>query len=299
MFGGGIGDGLLLWGRGSREGYLFRHPNVWQSIPDAPPGDVTFNGFGAKAGDHFLVWNASEGAAYDFASDTWRSMTPMGDIEPRPPHHAPWLTPAGKDYVAHLGVRHSNGMFVLDGRLYDVARDRWEPFPVDGAPTAVQPTAVWAGAHLIVWGGLMGSEATDEGATLDTSTMTWSPMSSANAPAPRGAAAVVWTGSRMFVWGDDLRSGGLYDLARDAWSAADVRGAPEGDPHLAVWTGHEIIVLGRDLNSYGIYHPTRDRWRPMASPPRSAIWEIAAWDGCRVLAYGSGRMYTYQPPPAE
>ena len=84
----------------------------------------------------------------------------------------------------------------------------------------------------------------------------------------RTAAAVVWTGRRLLVWGGQTfpgavvpaRHGLAYDPLSNRWTPLPQ--APLGgraDP-TAVWTGHELIVWGGSTNSCLINEPCHIRF---------------------------------------
>src|SRR5262249_3300105 len=53
----------------------------------------------------------------------------------------------------------------------------------------------------------------------------WVPTAAKDAPSPRSSHVAVWTGTQMFVWGGKdtggapLATGGLYDPAKNTWTA--------------------------------------------------------------------------------
>jgi hypothetical protein len=131
--------------------------------------------------------------------------------------------------------------------------------------------------------------------------------------APRGQAAVVWTGRQLLIWGgmsgprpfrvyDD---GAAYDPATRRWTR--IAPAPEaqwleGDEGLAVWTGREMLVWGGitipdpvhqpnlGTPARGVaYDPERRTWRRLAPRPaqlpRSGdLWTV--WTGRELLVGG-------------
>ncbi len=144
----------------------------------------------------------------------------------------------------------------------------WVPTALAGAPSArYSHRAVWTGSEMVVWGGFeygSGNTPLDTGARYCPATDTWMPITTTNAPSPRGGHTALWTGSEMIVWGgqDDLAqlaSGGRYDPNRDTWTG--MADAPEAYPLCSmVWTGSELIVWGGmgepgDLASGGRYVP--------------------------------------------
>ncbi len=301
--GGWAADRLLLFGPlHHREGYVFQFPNEWTRMAPAPRLFLARTGWGAVSAKRLFVWNETDAASYDPEEDALSPMAPMGGHASSHLRY-PWHSPGGKAHLAYLGVDETSSPNTLAAKVYTVADDRWDSTPVSSTLTAPYSIGVWAGATLLLWGGSKAvGTPTDTGARFDTASWTWTPMTTRDAPPPmRVPAAAVWTGERFFVWGGlgenakPVRAGGLYDPARDAWTRVTDEGAPKDSAAFAVWTGSEVITFG----GYGIYSPSHDRWRPLESPPRDAIWQVVEWDGCRVLAYGSGRLYTYQPPPDQ
>src|SRR5579864_6738341 len=116
--------------------------------------------------------------------------------------------------------------------------------------------------------------------------------------APRQGALMAWTGSRLVVWGGDLRTdGATYDPTTDSW----VRMAPSpltaGTDHVGVWDGRELLAWdegpggGRGAGTGAAYDPATDRWRPLAASPLPAGTDqpVLVWDGHEVLAWAASR----------
>ena len=149
------------------------------------------------------------------------------------------------------------------GGLYDPASDTWTPTTLVGAPGGRRyHTMVWTGSRALVWGGLgvpYPYPALDTGGAYDPATNSWTPLSTANAPAARYDHTAVWTGSRMIVWGGHADSGGgRYDPATDSWlTLSPVDEPPWRYGHAAVWTGSHMLVWGglgdRVYNTGGRY----------------------------------------------
>ena len=131
----------------------------------------------------------------------------------------------------------------------------------------------------------------------------WTPMSTAGAPDPRGYHTTVWTGSRMIVWGgyassvsNSAGTGGLYDPATDTWTATATDSAPGArDDQTAVWTGTSMIVWGGDHYSpfsvYGdgaAYDPEKNLWSPVSSAgaPTPRFYQSAVWTGSKMIVWG-------------
>lgn len=301
-YGAWTGDELILWGIGSGVGYRF-HSNAWREISSTPPLGLKSFPLAAVSSGRFFVWDHAGGGAYDWRTDAWSRMTPMGG-EPNPDPDV--LRPAvgAPTHLFYLGGNFTDGIPTLTRKIYDVAQDAWQSLPNQAAPTAANSVLVWAETELLVWGGYESGQAwqaTNVGARFNPSTTAWTPMTTVNAPAPRTMpTAAVWTGQRLFVWGGynnaPLLDGGLYDPVRDDWTRVTKQGAPTKPAAIAAWTGSDVIVLGSETGSHGRYNPSTDTWRPMMPPPE-AVWHVVQWDQCRLLAYSPSGFYIYEPPP--
>ena len=188
--------------------------------------------------------------------------------------------------------------------------DTWTATNTTGAPDGRDnPTGVWTGSEMIVWGGNNGPPV-NSGGRYNPSTDSWTATNATNAPAARSAHTAVWTGTEMIVWGgyDDsgtpLNTGGRYDPGADSWTATSTTNAPDARTyHTAVWTGSEMIVWGGYgyLNTGGRYNPSTDSWTPTsttnAPDPRdghTAVWtgsEMIVWGGADPLPFNSGGRY--------
>jgi len=123
----------------------------------------------------------------------------------------------------------------------------------------------------------------------------WQRCANENAPSPRTAHSVVWTGRELIVWGGGARnffkqSGARYDPATDTWRVVSTNNAPSGRWHPAAqWTGKEMIVWGGRADFYptnhfadgALYNPETDTWRPMNSngAPTARSQMVSVWTG--------------------
>ncbi len=178
----------------------------------------------------------------------------------------------------------------------------WEALPSEGAPLARHlHTAIWTGSRMIVWGGRVeGSpQVTATGGIYDPAAKSWTPTSSAGAPAARHSHTAVWTGSKMLVWGGygssgALNDGAVYDPASDTWAPMTTTGAPPArQSHTAVWTGTRMVVwgglaAGQQLGTGGLYDPASDTWESVstASAPKARLGHSAVWTGSRMIVWG-------------
>ena len=128
-------------------------------------------------------------------------------------------------------------------------------------------------------------------------------------PGYRDGAAVVWSGSELFVWGgvsgdegSPVRDDGAsYDPATQTWT--DLPAAPIG-LHRAhgVWTGSELLLWGEyhpeqqtdvpksDYATVLAYDPSARTWRTLPSSPHLPAWGGAwTWTGTELVVFGGGR----------
>jgi hypothetical protein len=146
-----------------------------------------------------IVWGGTDfvahlgaelgGAAYDPATDTWRTLppAPTGGRE-----HAAAVWSGREVLIVGGGL--------IEGLAYDPAQDAWRttsPAPLLMAGLG-RLSAAWDGDELLVWGSRAGDDATDTAAYAPI-TDTWrelpdSPLTD------RCRAATAWTGSAIFVW---------------------------------------------------------------------------------------------------
>ncbi len=211
--------------------------------------------------------------------------------------------------AGHAGVWTGSRMIVWTGAAggsYDPVADMWSSLSTHGAPTGrVFFSAVWTGSRLAIWGGAtgVGSGATylNTGALYNPQNDQWKDISTSQAPSPRASHAMVWSGSRMVVWGgydgtSYVASGGRYDPESDTWTTVTTAGAPSArSGSTAVWTGSRMIVWGGleavgggKLSSGGMYDPLQDLWA--ATNPADAP---AARSGHTAVVDASGRMIVW------
>ena len=115
------------------------------------------------------------------------------------------------------------------------------------------------------------------------------------APPPRAeiGPVVVWTGSRLLVWGGygnqdpfpALRTGSSYDPVADAWTA--IPSSPVTPRATTVWTGTELLSWGGPVGGVG-YNPRTRVWRSLPWAPFAVTGnEPAVWTGRELFAWSS------------
>jgi VCBS repeat-containing protein len=193
------------------------------------------------------------------------------------------------------GGHASNAVTYLVG-----ASDTWAPAPI---PTArIQPTGVWTGNEMLIWGGTTGTQTPlGDGARYDPLVDRYQPISTTGAPSARTQHTAVWTGSEMIVWGggtsgdpSGVTSGGRYDPLTDSWQT--ISGGPSVTSACAVWTGTRMLVWGgrtglfasTAVNTGASFDPVGGAWSAMSATgaPQARWSPICVWTGQKLLVVG-------------
>jgi N-acetylneuraminic acid mutarotase len=260
-------------------------------------------------GSRMIVWGGYDGLSsfqsggrYDPATNTWQKTKLEGAPPARFDHTAVW---SGTRMIVWGGWNVAGSVLATGGR-YDPAANSWTPTSLGpGVPEArVDPTSVWTGDEMIIWGGsdcCSNTEVLGTGGRYDPATDTWVPTSVGPfTPTARTNQASVWTGAEMIVWGGDqdflqeVNTGGRYDPATDTWRATTVLDAPSPRwDATAVWSGDRMIVWGGTalppVNTGGRYDPVADTWQPTsvgANVPSPRTLHTAVWSGDEMIVWG-------------
>jgi hypothetical protein len=234
---------------GSDEG---AEPLAWEPIAEAPLSPRS-KPIGTWTGTELVVWGgvttagpAQGGAAYDPATDTWRTLSSAGMPAGIGEGTAVWT---GQQVVVAAEA-------AVDGQLvvgrYDPDIDRWlttSPPPLPGPRD--EPGVAWTGDEILVIGGspVPGSDdvPTPTGAAYDPTFDRWRPLP--EPPDPGALLPGTWAAGRYVAWprlGDQTRRPGdrsqLLALSpgAEAWEVL----VPPSDaaPGPVVWLGGEILT---------------------------------------------------------
>ena len=225
---------------------------------------------------------------------TW---SPTAVVEGRTRHATVWT---GSEMIvwggSDLGYMLEEGVELKSGARYDPATDTWRAVNLVGAPSPrLEPSAVWTGGEMIVWGGWSSYGAFDTGGRYNPTTDTWTATSTMNAPsATVFGQTAVWTGTEMIVW-KPWGSSGRYDPGTDSWTTVSATDAPTDVYHYtAVWTGSVMIVWG-GYGSYSVtvntgsrYDPSTDTWAATSTvdAPSGRAYHSAVWTGSEMIVWG-------------
>ena len=288
VWGGGVleGQSLLVLNTGARYNPA---TDTWSNVSliGAPPRGS--NVAAIWTGTRMLIWVGGSGGRYDPVTDTWAPISPV---------NAP-------SYTDRHPVWTGSQMIVMDqtptfyvpipGSRYDPASDSWSPVTTVGAPFPTvdgRGRGVWTGSSMVFW----------PGGRYDPVADAWSPISTVGAPSERGDHAMVWTGSRVIVWGGNgaawLGDGGIYDPVTDTWAPMSAIGAPEArDRFVFVWLANRLIVWGGHNGNFGgtdymqtggRYDPATNTWTPTSTTnaPAGRMEFTAVTTGSKMIVWG-------------
>ena len=165
-------------------------------------------------------------------------------------------------------------------------------------------SVAWTGQELLIWGGesCAGSSCPNDqaphladGAAYNATNDAWRTLARSPLTA-REAAATVWTGTEMLVWGGTsgqalLADGAAYNPAQDTWRPLAGSPLSHRTHSAAAWTGRELLVWGgSDTADGAAYDPAADRWRMLAASPLTGrSLPVVAWTGREMVVWsGSG-----------
>jgi N-acetylneuraminic acid mutarotase len=236
-----------------------RHSGVWTGsrlliwggvdLGRTQVGDATFPGdvFTIPGEEEEISEEAkllADGAAYDPATDRWKSMA-EAPLSPRVGQVSVWT---GHEMLVWGGATpREDAVAFGDGAAYDPETDRWRSIGAAPVQAGATFTAVWTGKQMIVWGGPEGA-----GAAYDPSTDRWTRLPTSPLP-PLATPTSAWTGRVMLIWGapeiqpDPARpfaEGAAYDPVGNRWTRLPRAPSAPGQGQAAVWAGTRMVVWG-------------------------------------------------------
>lgn len=309
------GQAWLIWGGSLGAGALSATgasydpvANQWTPFSEFNPPAARTGHSAIWTGTKMLVWGGmgeggelGTGASYDPASSTWTALPTSGAPAARRQHVGVWT---GERFLV-WGGRDASGLKADGGSLdANAASPAWSTLPTSGAPVARMDTVgVWAGGRFVVWGGRTEAGELATGGLLPftggSTPGAWTATATSGAPGARSGHTMVWTGSRVLVWGGKqggapLNTGAAFDPVANTWTALPTVGAPVArSGHVAVWTGQEMVIFGGEgvsgaLSSGGAYNPSTGKWRALtgAGGPVSRTLAAGTWTGSEFLVFG-------------
>lgn len=133
---------------------------------------------------------------------------------------------------------------------------------------------------LVVWGGSTTGNVLDDGRRFNMHTNTWATTNiAATTLAARANMSFVQFGDKLFIWGgrnaagNNLRSGAIYDMATNTWTAVSANNAPSvrEAAHIGYYNGKIIIWGGWNganlLANGAIYDVATNSWTALPTCP--------------------------------
>ena len=260
------GSQMIIWGGGDLSGNPFDtggkyNPETDSWTPTSTTGapSARYRHTAIWTGTEMIIWGGSNGgssvlntgARYNPTDDTWTLISNTNAPAARADFGSVWT---GAEMIVWGGwiPCYTGCTYLTSGGKYNPLTDTWQNISIVNAPPGTrEPSAIWTGKEMIVWGGADNPAYENFGGKYNPSTNTWSPTSMINAPSGRAAHTAVWTDTEMIVWGGTqghdpyLNTGGIYDPVTNSWSSTSLTNAPAGKGwHTAVWTGVEMIIWG-------------------------------------------------------
>jgi hypothetical protein len=254
-------------------------------------------------GTEMIVWGGqgneigttlfADGAAYDLATEAWRSLA-AAPLTPRRYHIAAWT---GQEMLTIGGVHER------DGATYDPMTDTWRPIaesPIPIGPTSGGPIEgvtgwAWTGDRLVVW-----YVPTGEVAAYSPNSDSWALLPSPGFEVDNGALR--WNGNAVYAFGANTQSYSdtalrVARLDGDQWTqlaSADLSTEDTyigGVPTLTAWDGQRFVAWsdsGSEAKTLAL-NPESGVWSEIASIPIHGCEGQGApvQGGDEVIAFGS------------
>jgi hypothetical protein len=287
----------------------------WRMLPAAPIAGRIAEG-AVWTGKEMIVWGgvtekaarqvgpcdrcASDGAAYDPATRTWRAIAP---------------SPAGVEGAGGAGVAWTGDEMLVwasnspDGPVgaaaYDPADDSWRRLPAGPLGRRELYASVWTGKELLVIGGALGdTQATPVAAALDPEAGTWRLLPAFDTFVFFGGpSGVVWSGHEAFLTGNlslcpekgatctEQRAAFVaYDPATDTLReiplpapSTDFGSDTAASLRAVGWSGSEVVLTAGGPGSLRVirYKPTLGNWKGVEPGSCHIVEEPRQGHGCR------------------
>ncbi len=311
------GDRMIVWGGYSGAAYLAAGAeyapagDVWTPVEVTNEPSLRGHHVAVWTGAAMFVWGGSDGAVlgdggmYDpaaLAGSKWSAVA-GGGPSARREAAAVW---SGTTVLVFGG--HDGTTPVATGGVYDpTGLGTWSTLDVTGgqAPAARESAGgVWTGAKMIVWGGKNGT-GVNTGSIYDPTQAVgsrWTTITTTDAPSGRWGHSMIWTGTRLIVFGgtgngtNRLADGGIYDPAMDDWEPLSTTEGPTARmDHVASWDGTRMYVFGGHdgttaVAGGGAYRPASGAWTvprlQLTGAPGARFGAACVWTGTQMLVWG-------------
>lgn len=200
-----------------------------------------------------------------------------------------------------------------DGYVYNPLTDSWSTMAAGPLTAVVDITVFWTGHEVLFHGGRAGGGVSNQTATYNPYTNTWTNLNQPGGWQSRQCLAAAWTGNELII------EGGQYGGVRNETAAFNVRkntwrflnSGPTRWLHRGVWTGDRMIVGGGGSttsptytysNTFSSFDLESNTWTSIATPnlrdmyggwtQTSNMTTFLQWIGDRLLVAGYSTSYS-------
>jgi hypothetical protein len=253
-------------------------------------------------GSKMIVWGGSAldgtgmvntGGIYDPAANSWTDLTTTGAPTSR-------IDAVG----AMVGTKaifwggSTDAGAEISGGVYNTVTSTWSTMSTTNVPSRRGGASLFStNSRMLVWGGKDSTTNQElfNGAYYEPATDTWTAVAEPSSIFPaRTGYSVVWTGSKMLLWGGWNSAsawcydGAVYDLATNSWSPMTLTNVPfPRASHYGLWDGENMIVWGGndggDRYDEGVYNLASNTWTQpnTTNAPPARYYHTAVWDTVR------------------
>jgi hypothetical protein len=276
------GSEVLVWG-GYRGGLLLQDGAAYNPATRtwrslAPNQRASPSTVSTWMGDRFVVLDRNGGATYDPSTDTWRDLPRLLDGS---------FVGVAWTGTELLGVMNGSGVLVA---RYDPTIDEWIAGPtVPGNATPLEEAHVsvaWTGKQLVYWIG------TTYGWAYTPAENSWKKLPTLPAPKPRTASSVAYVDGRIVVASSTHTAAGrrlvVAQLARHGWKTIATMPAGRLTQPVAVATHDAVVIIDRAGRTAPLEVTLRSgRHHVLAGYPLAPGTDTAAaWTGAGLFVWG-------------
>jgi hypothetical protein len=183
--------------------------NTWTKLSDMGAPSARVYAATGLGGGKWFVWGGTtrvswggyaamsqnDGGLYDPAANAWKPVSTAGAPSARSHAKVVW---SGSTFAVWGGRGDADTKDLSDGFLYDPTNDTWSEMNAASRPENL----FFYNSYVMADGNLFFFDAHNrQGAILDVAHNRWSTLDLAGGPPDRGGQIVLWTGSRLMVWG--------------------------------------------------------------------------------------------------
>jgi hypothetical protein len=189
--------------------------NTWTKMTDEGAPSARAYAATGVGGGKWLVWGGTtrvswggyeamsrnDGGLYDPAANAWKPVSTAGAPSARSRAKVVW---SGSTFAVWGGRGDADTKDLSDGFLYDPTKDAWSEMNAASRPEYLS----FYDAYVMDDGNLFFFYAHNrQGAILDVAHNRWATLDLTGGPPDRIRQVVLWTGSRLMVWGGGESTG--------------------------------------------------------------------------------------------